>query len=279
MTDFPVGQIPVYYINVASRLDRRQFMEQQFARLGIVAGRIDAVTPAEVSDARMAPHSDPANPRALARVEVACTMSHERIWRRQIELGQPFVLILEDDVIMGDGLKSLLAPSIYAGVSAELVKLETFCEPVRVGRALSTIGRFTIRQLLASHLGTGAYVISMDMAERVLADPALQRLSIDQYLFSRNGPIIPSRRLLQVDPAPTIQLMNYRGGKAEGVSHSDIQPARVRNHATAQSRNAAHRVADFTSRASYTLRLLAHTLSDKEARRQKRREIPYEPGA
>ncbi len=65
MTTFPVDQIPVYYINVASRVDRRQFMEEQFARLGIAAERVDAVTPLEVSDARMAAHQHPASLSAV----------------------------------------------------------------------------------------------------------------------------------------------------------------------------------------------------------------------
>lgn len=65
MTAFPVDQIPACYINLASRVDRRQFMEEQFARLGIVAERVDAVTPLEVSDARMTTHQHPANLSAV----------------------------------------------------------------------------------------------------------------------------------------------------------------------------------------------------------------------
>lgn len=279
MTAFAVGQIPVYYINVTSRLDRRQFMESQFTRLGVVAQRVDAVTPAEISDARMAPHNDPGNPWAMAPVEVACTMSHEKIWRLLIDSKHPFALILEDDVVLGDGLASLLASSLYADIGAHLVKLETFYEPVRVGRSVRNVGRFAIRQLLASHLGTGAYVISAEMARRALADKALQSISIDRYLFSRNGPIIPSRHLLQVDPAPAIQLMHYRGGKSADVARSDIQQERLRERPIHQHQKFAQWATDFAARASYTLRLLAHTLADKEARRQKRRLIEFDADA
>ena len=60
------------------------------------------------------------------------------------------------------------------------------------------------------------------------------------------------------------------------MSQSDIQPERIQS---TPSRGVTHQVADFMTRASYTLRLLVHTLSDREARRQKRRPIAFEPAA
>jgi len=106
MTAFPAGQIPVYYINLAPRTDRRQFMEEQFSRLGIVAERIDAVTIADVGETRMALHADPRNPWAMTRVEVACGMSHEKAWRHMLDAGREFALILEDDAVLGDGVSA-----------------------------------------------------------------------------------------------------------------------------------------------------------------------------
>lgn len=264
MTDFPANQIPVYYINLSSRTDRRQFMEEQFARLGIVAERIDAVTIADVSDARI-------GSSMMAPVEIACTMSHEKVWRL-LGKSQPLALVLEDDVVLGDGLKSLLAPSVYAGIGAQLVKLETTYEPIRLGHAKRTVGRFAIRQLLATHMCTGAYVISAAMARHALADPRMWAMTIDNYLFSRNGPVIPSRGLLQVDPAPTIQLMYYRGNKPQQTAHSDIEGGRARQQAAGRWRSTLASI-------SYTLRLVAHILPDADARRQKRRAVAFEADA
>jgi hypothetical protein len=42
------GQLPVFYINVAARTDRRDFMESQFAELGIPVERIEAVLPDQI---------------------------------------------------------------------------------------------------------------------------------------------------------------------------------------------------------------------------------------
>jgi len=280
VTSFPANQIPVYFINVASRPERRQFMEQQFLRLGIVAERIDAVTTAGVDDARMAPHADKANPWAMARVEVACAMSHEKAWRRMLQAGQPFALILEDDVVLGDGLPALLDPALSAEIGADVLKLETMYRRVRLGRAVRIVaGRFRVCQLLASHMGAAAYIISGDMARRTLADPRLQDMSVDRYLFSRDGPTIPSRGLLQVDPAPAIQLEFYRGEKPETAAESsDLRQDRNAN-AGAMEASLQARWTDYLARASYSLRLAAHILPDAETRRQKRRPIPFEMDA
>lgn len=209
----------------------------------------------------------------MSRVEVACTMSHEKAWRWFLGRKQPLALVLEDDLVLGDGLRTVLAPSVYANVDAELVKLETTYESVRVGRIRSTAGRFAVRQLLATHMGTGAYIISAEMARRVLADPRLHTMTVDSYFFSRRGPVIPSRGLLQVDPAPTVQLVHYRGNKSGETTHSDLEGDRSRQHAATPRRN---RWRDFLARTSYTLRLVAHILPDAEARRQKRRAVAFE---
>lgn len=279
MTSFPATQIPVYFINLAARPERRQFMEQQFQRLGIVAERIDAVTAAGVGDARMAPHAGSANPWAMARIEVACVMSHEQAWRRMLQAGQPYALILEDDVVLGDGLPAFLDPSLSAEIGADVLKLETMYRPVRLGGAARIVaGRFRVCQLLASHLGTAAYIISAEMARRTLADPRLHAMSADRYLFSRDGPTIPSRGVLQVDPAPAVQLEFYRGEKPEtetAAASSDLKQDRDHN-AGAMATSLRARWTDFLAQASYSLRLAGHILPDAEARRQKRRPIPFE---
>lgn len=279
MTTFPAGQIAVYYINLSTRPDRRQFMDEQFQRLGIVAERVDAVTAADVAEARMLPHTDPSNPWAMTRVEVACLMSHEATWRRMLNAGHAFALILEDDVVMGDGLTAFLDPAFSADLDADLVKLETMYERVRLGRAVRTVaGRFGVHQLLASHMGAAAYIISAGMAGQALADPRLPAMSVDRYLFSRGGPIIPSRGLYQVDPAPAVQLEYYRGDKSASAEDSDLKLDRD-SHRAAVPHPLGYRWRDFLARASYTLRLAARILPDAEARRQKRRAVAFEGDA
>lgn len=275
MTQFPADQIPAYYINLGTRTDRRQFMEEQFARLGIVADRVEAVTIAEVSETRMALQADPRNLWPMARVEVACVMSHEQAWRRMLAAGHQFALILEDDAVIGDGLKAFLDPAFSADLQPELVKLETTYEPVRLGRPARQVAeRFGVHQLLASHMGAAAYIISAGMARRALADPAQPRMSVDRYMFSRGGPVIPHRRLYQVNPAPVVQLEHYRGERSASAERSDLK--RDRNRVR---QPLGRRWRDSLGRLSYTLRLLAHILPDPVARRQRRQQVPFEGDA
>jgi GR25 family glycosyltransferase involved in LPS biosynthesis len=132
-----------------------------------------------------------------------------------------------------------------------------------------------MHQLLASHFGTAAYIISASMARRVLADAKLTRMSVDRYLFTRDGPIIPHRRLYQANPAPVVQLQLYRGGKSSDAAHSDLKQDRD-SHDANQRPPLVHRCRDALRRIAYTLRLIAHVLPDPVARRQKRQEVPFE---
>lgn len=280
-----LGQTPVFYINLASRADRRLFMEEQFERLGIDAERIEAVRAADVEDAAMVPHLDNDNPWALSRVEVACGLSHAMAWQRLLDEGHPSALILEDDVVLGDALPAFLVPSATAALGADLIKLETFNEQIRVGRTAALIaGRFAVRTLLASHMGAGAYIISADMARRALADPAFRQMSVDRYLFCRGGPIVPSASVYQVDPAPTVQLHKHTGDKDNGghrqvsAGNSDLLLDR-RTHRAGIRHTWRYKLRTVVAGTLYTLRLLAHALPDAEARRERRRRITFDPGA
>jgi len=270
-------RIPVYFINLQSRPDRRQFMEEQFARLDIVAERINAVVAAEVDESRLRPHQDLGNPWATSRIEVACCMSHELAWRTMLAAGARHALVLEDDVIMGQGLPALLDADFNEGLGAELIKLETTGAAIRLGRPVRQVGSFAVRQLLSSHMGGGAYIISAAMARRALSDPALKRMSVDRYLFSRGGPILPSRGLYQVDPAPALQLEFYQGDQPAGAMRSDLTPDRDRHRASVPH-TFAYRLTDSLARARYSLRAFAHTITDPVARTEPRRVVQFEAG-
>ena len=150
-------------------------------------------------------------------------------------------------------------------------------EPIRVGRPVRTIaGRFAVGQLLASHLGTAAYIISATAARRTLADPRLPLMSADRYFFSRGGPVIPSRRLYQVDPAPgSFSLSTIVGANRPAPCRSDLKRDRD-SHRANVPQPLGYRWRDYVAKATYTLRMLAHILPDAYARRQKRRAIPFE---
>ena len=270
------GRIPAYYINLASRPDRRAFMEDQFARFGMAVERIEAVTTSDVGEDRMAPHLDPHNRTAMSQVEVACLLSHERTWRAFLETGEEHAMILEDDLVMSEGLPHFLDRALHQELGVDLMKLETFRQSIRLGRARQVVaGRWAVRQLLTSHLGTAAYIISRTRAQRALADPVAHTMPVDCYLFDKRGPLVPARGIFQVEPAPAVQLHLHCNAASAEVSRSDLAAERARVDASRPSL-ASHRRRQAIARLKYKLRTIIQTYQDIEAVRTKRRLVPFE---
>jgi hypothetical protein len=267
--------IPIFYINLASRPDRRALMEEEFARLGITAERIEAVCADEVSDADMRPHLDPHNPWALTRVEVACVLSHKRAWRLLLERDLPEALVLEDDALLGDALPGFLRPGLAGELGADIVRLEATKRKVRLGRKLAVVsGRFAVRPLLSSTYGAAAYVISQAMVRRTLNDRFLDGTSVDNYMFFRGSPVFPSPRIVQVEPAPSIQL-DRLSQPQNSAAQSDLHSSRS-SVTRARPRSAMRGLRKFWGDFGYFVRSALCILTDAEALRTSRRQVTYD---
>lgn len=210
--------VPIYYINLSSRQDRRAFMERQFEQLGVNAERVEAVTPDQITVADLEPHLDKSNPYAASPGEVACALSHRRAWATMLERGQSAALVLEDDVTLSSWLRSTLTAGLPESTGAGIVRLERSTRKVALGQIRSNVAdRITVRTLLSTDYGAAAYLMTDWMARRILADPRFRAMTVDGYLFMRGSPIFPSRDIVQCDPAPCEQLRS---------SAMDVPPAR-----------------------------------------------------
>lgn len=268
MTALP--QVPVYYINLASRPDRRAFMEEQFNRLGIVAHRVEAVRIDEVPPELIAFHEGPdclwrSNPGDLA-----CGLSHERTWNIILEAGHKAALVFEDDAVLTPSVVDFLSDGLLDRLGADLVKLETFRIPIQIGSTAVTVGATELRELCSSQMGAAAYLVSRKGIEISLASPMLRELSVDRLLFGRGGPHLLRSLVLQAIPSPCIQLNRVDPRSSVGVS--DLH----------QSRIAAPRIRylrDALARAKVQLdhfgRLLALAVRDPRAAFGARTVIPY----
>jgi glycosyl transferase family 25 len=265
--------VPIYYINLASRQDRRAFMERQFEQLSIKAERIEAVTPDQITAAELKPHLDQNNPYAASPAEVACALSHRRAWATMLERGQPAALILEDDVTLSSSLRSTLVADIPRSTGAGIVRLERSTRKVALGQIRSNVADgITVRTLLSTDYGSAAYLMTDWMARRILADPRFQAMTMDGYLFMRGSPVFPSRDIVQCDPAPCEQLH---------PSTPDMPPARsdlvrtrfIRTSARRLPWRAKWRVA--ADDLGYTLR--STYLALREGVNPRRRVIEFAP--
>jgi glycosyl transferase, family 25 len=218
-----MDQLPVYFINLDSRADRRAFMDRQFDRLGIAATRIPALTPDDVTAEQRALSLDPDNPWAISMNALACALSHRHAWQLIAEADQEAALVLEDDVTLHPSLASYLHPDVLDRAGTRLLHLETFRRRVRTGsRALGEIAGDAVRHLLTTHPGAAAYVVGRDIAIASLTDPSAMTMEVDRYLFGRGGRWLHEVPIGQPMVVPCVQLMHQRDAEAAGVAKSSI---------------------------------------------------------
>ncbi|HEV2518562.1 MAG TPA: glycosyltransferase family 25 protein [Devosia sp.] len=208
--------LPIFYINLASRADRRQHVERQLVALGLTASRIEAVTAADCGDIAGSP---------LSPAELGCSRSHQKIWRLMVEQDIAAALILEDDVLLSTQLPSVLDdPNLLDGVDA--IQMETRQTSAMVGRLVPGkaigIGR---GRLMSSSMGSAAYVMTKALAMRLLAHPQVNSLPLDTLLFGRPGSLFYEARIFQSVPALAIQLDQTVDGR-QGAGRSDLDDRR-----------------------------------------------------
>lgn len=212
--------LPIFYINLATRPDRRAYMENQLATLGLTATRIEAVTPSDISAADLEEYCNSGKPTFLRPNELACTLSHESAWRALLDSGHSGGLILEDDVEL-----SQLLPAFLAGahdIDADLIRVETTGNATRVFPATATSADgVAIRPFRSTPMGSAGYIIKAKAARRIIGSEALRRRHMDLALYSPfDEPGALLSRVLS-DPAMCRQL-NMTDQKTTEVARSDI---------------------------------------------------------
>lgn len=231
--------LPIYYINVAARTDRRDYMEAQLARLGLVGQRIEAVTPKDLSADDLDRYCNPQRPRFLRPTELSCTLSHVRAWRALLRSGAGQALIMEDDIEIADALPAFLAEA--PGIAADLIRIETTGATTRVFPVLSTgASGIAIRQFRSTPMGSAGYVIRAAAARRLVDDESLRQRQMDLALYSPFAE--PGRSISRVltDPALCRQL-NMTSQHNHAVARSDIAGT-TSVHRYAQAQPIRHRL-------------------------------------
>ena len=222
-----MGNTNTFYINLDARTDRRLHIEAQLARSGVSAERFKAVTPADIDPAHIAIGQR----NGVSPGELACSLSHRRIWELIIARGLTGALIIEDDALLSSRLNEITAsPDLHTRVDA--LHLEARLSRVALGGALPGEGP-ALHRLLDTCLGTCAYYITTEFAARLLARPDLDLYPIDKLLFGRQGGLIYEARIYQCIPGLAAQLGMYSDGSAS-AARSDLTPIR-------QSRQRRHR--------------------------------------
>lgn len=216
-----MSSTPAFYINLDSRLDRREHTERQLARIGLVAERVSAVTPAGIPAGRIAAAS-----RNMSATELACSYSDRKIWRMMVERQLSGALIMEDDALLSESILDILAvPNLAERCDA--LQLESHPTNALLGPPVALNDAVGMHRLMSSSLGTCAYYITGAFAARMLARNDLDTLAVDRILFGRGGRTIYSSRIYQTVPALAVQLNMFAPGLSS-ASRSDLNRVRLK---------------------------------------------------
>lgn len=212
------------YINLDRSADRREQVEGELARAGVVAERVPGfdgkrdigTLPTTYSVTRRTFVGKQLNP-----AEIGCVESHRRALRMLVEAGDAFGVILEDDVELLAGFRAAVEALIAETAGWHLIRLEwrkrgvLADSPVRI----STGHKLVVPKNMT--FGAAAFLYSREGAK--LALKALDGgyfQTPDAELGSRAGPAF---RIYQLDPPVTVEkpLESLLGNKPEYVGGSD----------------------------------------------------------
>lgn len=222
-------RIPIYYINLASRPDRRAFMEDQLARLGLKSERIEAVTPADIPEDDIARFCDNTRSAYLRANQLACSMSHEKAWGTMLAAGHERAVVMEDDSFLSALLPAFLGE--LDSVVCDILRFETPSRKVRVLPPVSHVGpSIALRPFRSTLPGCSGYIIGRRAANALLGNPALRRTPVDRVV---NGALEePGLRLVRylTDPGLCVQVGNSDVSlRGAGVGWSDLNATKTVN--------------------------------------------------
>ncbi len=187
----------VYIINLDRSSGRMAFMRQQCEAISLDFERISAVDGDTIDAATLARHMLPAG-------ATACFMSHRLAWERLLSSEAKRALILEDDAVLQPSIADLVRNDDWFPKHADIVRVEATGQKQIL--SLDTIeipdGR-VLRQLHSDCWGCAGYIITRDVARRLLAMTEDFTEAVDLVVFSNEFVAVAS--VYQMAPAPVMQ--------------------------------------------------------------------------
>lgn len=262
-------QLPIFYINLHTRQDRRAFMEAQFTRLGVTAERVEAVPISDVPQHLIEAQLAPGRPWRLTPGDLACGLSHQRIWTSIVERNLECALVLEDDALLAPTLIDFLDPGLLQRAAADIMRLETWASRAVLGTRPVQVGPSVVRELASAQFGSAAYIISSEAAAASLATASRDDMAVDRFLFRRGGFHLLRSRVYQAVPGAAVQL--FRSGIENVASRSDIETGRP----STASNDRVGFARSLQLRLDHAMRVVRLVLRDPAIVLQQRTPIPF----
>ena len=188
------------YIISLKKSKRRSFQEKQFDFLGLDYEFFDAISSDNIAkDTFIKKSSD--WERRIKPSELACYMSHSRLWEKIYEHDCPAV-ILEDDAYISNNLKKLL-PIFSKLKGIDLLNFENRCRKKIVSKSHIEIkDDYKILKLFHDTTGAAGYLLWPSGARKLLNFEKKAGIALaDAQIFR-----CKSLKTYQIEPAIVVQL-------------------------------------------------------------------------
>ena len=195
----------IYVINLDRSADRLAWMAEALGRHGLSFNRVRAIEPHEISlpvgDVTVGENR---RGRPWDDAEIACFLSHRECWKRIVADDLAHGIVLEDDIHLCAHASGFLGDLSWLPYDCHLLKLETTLRPALIGAMRYSKGGRTVHDLRSFHFGSAGYIVSGEMARRLLDESANFDVCVDGFLFN---PSFGSGRFapMQLVPALCVQ--------------------------------------------------------------------------
>jgi len=244
-------------------------MQQQLSAQKLAFTRIRAVNGAQIDSVHASSFSTALRTH-LGAAEIGCLLSHANAWRLIARGHGDHGVVLEDDIHVcndfGDLIRSVsLDPNEFC-----VHKLETFGANVTLRRRPSYIARNRrAHKLETHHGGSGAYILSKDVASHLLKYVDSFDEAMDIELFDPNRRTIKNLTIYQWLPAPCIQDFLVREPKRKKSFASNI--GFDRSDVRFYSRNRSRKLVEFLRSRLRTLHTKLYSASLLPSGRMRRK--------
>ncbi len=187
----PRRQIPpIWVVNLRRSTERREHIARQLDGLSVDYEIIDAVDGSELGPDDLAACYCPSGAisllgRELTSGEIGCSLSHLRLYRRQVDEGLDEVVILEDDAVVDPAFLEILGRREDLPADWELVTF--YGSPARISywgaRAIDP--RHRCVKFASIAYGTLGYLLRESGARKLLAHALPIRMAADHLTGGR----------------------------------------------------------------------------------------------
>lgn len=221
-----------YWINIDRCMDRREFMKEQFEKLGIEQIRVSAATPQSIKDYSFMRHTQSTN----TDLEFACLVSHLQALEKGYADGDEYFCVMEDDV----NLCKLNFEKIFGymkqqeekdDVKIDILQLYTNSHPFIIKmfneQVMCPDGKIFVTKRIDGYPSTAYYLISRDGAKKLLDK---FKISDTEYDFSYSSWTAADNMLYSL---VTTYMLTYPVVTTNMKCGSIIHPEHLTNHENA----------------------------------------------